>query len=81
VKIPPLLSGFYQVCYVTGDLDAAVRRLGAVHGIERFRIRRDVDSLPGMPKMSMDIYEVTARGCSNEGGVSEVAGRWPALAG
>src|SRR5512140_935300 len=49
----PLLSGLFQICYVTRDLDAGVRQLGAIHGIERFRIKRDVPSMPGMPKMTM----------------------------
>ena len=49
----PLLSGLYQIAYVTTDLDAGVRQLQAIHGIERFRIKRDVPSMPGMPKMMM----------------------------
>jgi hypothetical protein len=49
----PLFSGFYQIGYVTRDLDAGMRRLGAIHGIERFRIKRDVRGLPGMPEMLM----------------------------
>ncbi len=51
MKTVPLLSGFFQIGYVTRVLDAAVRQLGAIHGIERFRIKRDVASMPGMPKM------------------------------
>ncbi len=53
MKTVPLLSGFFQIGYVTKDLDAGMRRLGAVHGIKRFRIKRDVHSLPGMPEMVM----------------------------
>ncbi len=49
----PLLSGFFQMGYVTGDLDAAVRQLGASNGIERFRIKRNVRGMPGMPEMLM----------------------------
>lgn len=51
MKTVPLLSGFFQICYVTQDLDAGMRQLAAIHGIEHFRIQRDVPSLPGMPKM------------------------------
>jgi len=53
MRTVPLLSGFFQIGYVTKDLDAGVRQLGAIHGIERFRIKRDVPSMPGMPKMLM----------------------------
>jgi hypothetical protein len=53
MKTVPLLSGFFQIGYVTKDLDAAVRQLGTIHGMERFRIKRDVPSMPGMPKMLM----------------------------
>jgi Glyoxalase/Bleomycin resistance protein/Dioxygenase superfamily len=49
----PLLRGFYQTAYVTADLDAAMRMLAATHGIERFRVKRDVPGLPGMPEMVM----------------------------
>lgn len=46
-------AGFFQVCYVTIDLDAGMRALGALHGIDRFRVRRDIHSLPGMPAMTL----------------------------
>lgn len=49
----PLYNGFYQTAYVTADLDAAMRMLAATHGIERFRIKRDIPGLPGMPEMVM----------------------------
>lgn len=49
----PLITGLFQICYVTKDLDAGMRRLTASYGIDRFRIKRDVESMPGMPKMSM----------------------------
>jgi len=49
----PLLSGLYQIGYVTRDLDAGVRQLQAIHGIERFRIKRDVRGMAGMPEMLM----------------------------
>jgi hypothetical protein len=51
MKTIPLLKGFYQIGYVARDLDAAVRQLQAIHGVECFRIKRDVPSMPGMPKM------------------------------
>jgi hypothetical protein len=51
--LPLLGAGFFQVCYVTSDLDAGMRQLAALHGIERFRVRRDVPSLPGMPRMTL----------------------------
>ncbi len=51
MKSVPLLSGFFQIGYVTSDLDAAVRRLSTIHGIESFRVNRDVPSMPGMPRM------------------------------
>ncbi len=47
----PLLSGFYQIGYVTRNLDAGMRHLATIHGIERFRVRRNVGSMPGMPEM------------------------------
>jgi hypothetical protein len=53
MRTVPLFPGLFQIGYVTRDLDAAVRQLGAIHGIERFRIKRDVPSMPGMPKMLM----------------------------
>ena len=53
MRTVPLLSGLFQIGYVTRDLDAGVRQLATVHGIERFRIKRDVPSMPGMPKMLM----------------------------
>lgn len=46
-----LLNGLYQVCYVTKDLDAGMRLLKDKHGVEAFRIKRDVGALPGMPEM------------------------------
>ena len=49
----PFLPGFYQISYVTKDLDAGMRQLAAMHGIERFRIKRDVQSMPGMPQILM----------------------------
>ena len=51
--LPFLHPGFYQICYVTNDLDAGIRQLAAPHGIERFRVKRDVRSPPGMPAMMM----------------------------
>lgn len=48
---PLLHPGFFQLCYVTLDLDAGMRQLGALHGVERFRIKRDMPGLPGMPAM------------------------------
>lgn len=51
--LPFLHPGLFQICYVTRDLDAGLTLLSAVHGIERFRIKRDVASLPGMPEMNM----------------------------
>lgn len=51
---PPLFgAGFFQVCYVTSDLAAGMRQLETLHGIDRFRVRRDVASLPGMPTMRL----------------------------
>jgi hypothetical protein len=50
----PILIDFYQICYVTADLDAGMKQLAAMHGVERFRIKRDVKSLPGMPAMRMN---------------------------
>ncbi len=47
----PLLSGFFQMGYVTRDLEVSMRQLGATHGIERFRVKRNVPGMPGMPKM------------------------------
>ncbi len=49
----PLVEGLFQTCYVTLDLDAGMRTLAERHGISRFRIKRDVASLPGMPAMRM----------------------------
>ncbi len=51
MRTVPLLSGFFQFGYVTSDLDAGLRRLEAAHGIRRFRVKRDVPSMPGMPDM------------------------------
>lgn len=51
--LPFLHPGLFQVCYVTSDLDAGMRQLGSLHGVERFRVRRDVASLPGMPAMTL----------------------------
>jgi len=53
MRTVPLFPGFIQIGYVTKDLDAGVRQLGATHGMERFRSKRDVPSMPGMPKMLM----------------------------
>ena len=49
----PFFSGFFQICYVTSDLDAGMRQIASRHGIERFRVKRDMQSLPGMPSMSL----------------------------
>jgi hypothetical protein len=49
--LPFLHPGLFQVCYVTRDLDRGVEQLTALHGVERFRIKRDVQALPGMPAM------------------------------
>lgn len=54
MKTVPLLSGFFQICYVSRDLDAGMRQLAVIHGINRFRIKRDVHSEPGMPKLLMN---------------------------
>lgn len=54
MKTIPMLNGLYQICYVTRDLDAGMRQLMAMHGVESFRIKRDVDAMPGMPKMRMN---------------------------
>jgi hypothetical protein len=51
MRTVPLLSGFFQIGYVTRDLDAGVRGLRAIHGIDRFRIKRNVRGMPGMPEM------------------------------
>jgi hypothetical protein len=53
MRTVPLFSGFFQIGYVTRDLDAGMRQLGAIHGIERFRIKRDVHGMPGMPEMRL----------------------------
>ena len=53
MRTVPLFAGLFQIAYVTKDLDAGMRQLGAIHGLERFRIKRDVAGLPGMPKMLM----------------------------
>jgi hypothetical protein len=51
LSIVPLLSGLYQIAYVTSDLEAGTRQLAAIHGIDRFRVKHDVPSSPGMPEM------------------------------
>jgi hypothetical protein len=51
MRTVPLFPGFFRIGYVTKNIDAAVRQLGAIHGMDRFRIKRDVPSMPGMPKM------------------------------
>jgi len=53
MKVLPLVSNIFQICYVTADLDAGMRQLATMHGIERFRVKRDVESLDGMPSMRM----------------------------
>jgi hypothetical protein len=53
VKVLPLISNIFQICYVTADLNAGMRQLTATHGIDRFRVKSDVESLPGMPTMRM----------------------------
>ena len=53
IGLPFLHPGFFQVCYVTNDLGAGMRQLATVHGVERFRIKRDMHSLPGMPAMML----------------------------
>ncbi len=58
VRTIPLLSGFFQISYVTKDLEAGMRLLAAIHGIERFRVKHDVPSLPGMPKMVLHMAHV-----------------------
>ena len=47
----PLLSGLYQIAYVAADLGAGTRQLAAIYGIDRFRVKHDVLSAPGMPDM------------------------------
>ena len=47
----PLLSGLYQIAYVAADLEAGTRQLAAIYGIDRFRVKHDVLSAPGMPDM------------------------------
>lgn len=49
----PLLTGLYQIAYVSTDLEAGMRQLAAVHGIDRFRVKHDVPSSTGMPDMVM----------------------------
>jgi hypothetical protein len=51
--LPFLHPGLYQICYVTSDLDTGIAQLAALHGVERFRVKRDVRSPPGMPAMTM----------------------------
>jgi hypothetical protein len=46
-----LLSGLYQIAYVSADLEAGTRQIAAIHGIDRFRVKHDVPSAPGMPDM------------------------------
>jgi hypothetical protein len=38
----PFQFNFFQIAYVTTDLDQAARAMGALFGIERFQINRDV---------------------------------------
>ena len=52
-RLPFLHPGFFQVCYVTNDLDAGMRHLATAHGVDRFRIKRGVPALPGMPAMTL----------------------------
>jgi len=54
MKTLPLTTDFFQICYVTADLSAGMKQLAAMHGVERFRIKRDVKSLPGMPAMQLN---------------------------
>lgn len=54
MKTFPILSGLFQICYVTADLDAGMKQLSAMHGVERFRVKRDVGSMPGMPTMRIN---------------------------
>ena len=49
------LSGLYQIAFVTTDLDQAMQLFAETYGIGKFRIRRDIASAPGMPKMSAHV--------------------------
>jgi hypothetical protein len=49
------LSGLYQIAFVTTDLDRAMQLFAETYGISKFRIKRDIPSAPGMPKMSAHV--------------------------
>jgi len=49
------LSGLYQIAFVTTDLDEAMGLFAETYGIRKFKIKRDVRSAPGMPRMSVHI--------------------------
>jgi hypothetical protein len=49
------LSGLYQIGFVTTDLAEAMVLFADTYGISRFKIRRDLTSAPGMPKMTVHI--------------------------
>ena len=50
-----LLSGLYQIAYVTTNLDEAMHLFAETYGISKFEFKRDIASAPGMPKMSLHI--------------------------
>jgi hypothetical protein len=45
----PLFDGLFQTCYVSLDVDAGMCALAEKHGISRFRIKRNLPAVPGMP--------------------------------
>jgi len=49
------LSGLYQIGFVTTDLERAMVLFAETYGISRFKIRRDLTSAPGMPRMTVHL--------------------------
>jgi len=49
------LSGLYQIAFVTTDLDQAMVLFADTFGISKFKIKRDLCSAPGMPRMTVHI--------------------------
>jgi hypothetical protein len=49
------LSGLYQIGFVTTDLEEAMALFSDTYGISKFKIRRDLSSAPGMPRMTVHL--------------------------
>lgn len=53
--VPPFFAGFYQMGFVTADLEAAQTRLAERFGVTRFRVKNDPDRLSAAHAYAGDV--------------------------